>query len=103
MLVKATINAINNISTMQEVAANNIANINSNGFKAGSAVQGGDRANISPDARAAILNSAGDLLSTTDPVRDMVAMKMHETALAANVDAMTTQQDMSRVLLDLKK
>ncbi|PIW46990.1 MAG: hypothetical protein COW18_09975 [Zetaproteobacteria bacterium CG12_big_fil_rev_8_21_14_0_65_54_13] len=103
MQVKANINVINNIIKMQEVAANNIANINSNGFKASSAVQVGDRVNISPDARAAISNSAGEALSTTDPVRDMVAMKMNETALAANVDAMTTQQDMSRALLDLKK
>jgi len=103
MQVKANINAINNISQMQEVAANNIANVNSNGFKASAYVQTGDRVSISPDARAAIANTAGEALSTTDPAQDMVRMMGNETSLAANVTAIQTQDAMNRALLDLKK
>ena len=103
MQVKANINAINNISQMQEVAANNIANVNSNGFKASTYTQTGDRLNISPEARAAIQNSAGEELSTTDPVQDMTRMMSNETTLAANVTAIQTQDDMNKALLELKK
>jgi len=101
--IKANINAINNISQMQEVAANNIANINSNGFKASSYVQSGDRVNISPEARAAMQNSAGEELSTTDPAQDMVWMIANETSLAANVTAIQTQDEMNKALLELNK
>ena len=103
MQVKANINAINNISQMQEVAANNIANINSNGFKASSYVQSGDRLNISPEARAAAQNSAGEELSTTEPEQDMVRMIANETSLAANVAAIQTQDEMNKALMELNK
>jgi len=103
MQVKANINAINNISQMQEVAANNIANVSTDGFKASSYVQNGDRVSISPEARAAIQNSAGQTLSTSDPAQDMVNMTTHETALAANIAAIQTQDEMGKALSELKK
>jgi len=103
MQVKANLNAINNISKMQEVAANNVANVNSNGFKASRAVQSGDTLQISPEARAAMQSVAGEELSTADPAQDMVKMSMHTSSLAANLTAIQTQDEMNRTLLDIKK
>jgi len=101
MQVSANINAITNISTAQEVAANNIANINTDGFKASTVVQGTDKVTISQAARAAAQNANGEELSTTDAAQDMVTMEINETSLNANVKAIQTQDEMNKALMGL--
>jgi len=103
MQVKANLIAISNASKSQEVSANNIANVNTNGFTASRAAQSGDKLNISPEARAAMQNTAGQSMSTTAPAQDMVQMTVNQRALEANVKAIQTQDDMNKALMDLKK
>ncbi|MDQ6993599.1 MAG: hypothetical protein Q9M31_08990 [Mariprofundus sp.] len=103
MQVNANISAMKNAITMQEVSANNIANVQTNGFKASRVVQSGDRIQISPEARAAIENSAGEKMSTTDLGQDMVKMSSNKITLQANVAAIRTQADMQQALMDMKK
>jgi len=103
MQVNANIAAINKASKTQEVSANNIANMNSNDFKASRAVQNGDQLNISVEARAAIQNSKGESMSTTDPAQDMVQMTLNQRSLEANIVAIQTQDDMQKALFALKK
>ncbi|RLL48980.1 hypothetical protein D8Y20_13430 [Mariprofundus sp. EBB-1] len=103
MQVNANIAAINNASKTQEVSANNIANVNSNDFKASRAVQSGDQLNISPEARAAMQNTKGESISTTDPAQDMVQMSVNQRSVEANVAAIKTQEDMQQALLAIKK
>jgi len=102
MQVNANIKAISNISKAQEVAANNIANVNTNGFKASVAIQNGDKLIISSEARAASMNAAGEEMSTSDPAQDMVAMTINQTSLEANVKTIQVQNEMNNALLSLK-
>jgi flagellar basal body rod protein FlgG len=99
MQINQNISALKNISLAQEVSANNIANVNSNGFKASKT----DQLHISPEARAASLNSAGQQMSTTEPVQDIVQMTINATSFEANVKAIQTQGDMLKAVMDIKK
>jgi len=103
MQVNANIAAINNALKTQEVTANNIANVNRNDFKASRAVQNGDQLNISPEARAAMQNTKGENMSTTDPAQDMVQMSVNQRSLEANVVAIQTQEAMQKALLAIKQ
>lgn len=103
MKINANAQAIYNAFQSQQVSANNIANVNTNGFKASTAVQSGDKVSISPEAAAMAAASASgsgasEELSTTDPVKDMVSTEINETAVSANVSVIQTQQDMNRVM-----
>jgi len=102
MQVNANITSIYNISKAQEVSANNIANVNTDGFKASRAIQNGDTVTISQDARTAAQNAAGATMSTTAPAQDIISMTINQTSLEANVKAIQTQDDMSKALLAIK-
>jgi len=95
--------AINNAATMQEVSANNIANMNSTGFQSSRALQIGDTVQISPEARAAQQNAAGEMLSTTDVGQEMVNMRVNKHSLQANVAAIRTQDEMQEALMGMIK
>ena len=103
MKVSSNLNALNNISKMHDVSANNIANVNSNGFKASRAVQTGDSVQISVEAREAAKNSLGEEMSTTDVGQDMVQMSVNQHSLEANVKAIQTQSEMEKALMEIKK
>jgi len=102
MQVNANITSIYNISKAQEVSANNIANVNTDGFKASKAIQHGDTVTISQDARTAVTNATGIAMSTTAPAQDIISMTINQTALEANIKAIQTQDDMSKALLTIK-
>lgn len=103
MQVDGNIKALQNISKMQEVATNNIANASTDGFTASTAQQSGDRLTISPDARLAAMNSAGEKMSNSDPAQDMAKMVMNKNSFAANVQAIQIQEEMNQALLKLNK
>ncbi|MDQ6965030.1 MAG: hypothetical protein Q9M13_08950, partial [Mariprofundales bacterium] len=66
MKVNATLKAISSITTTQQVAANNIANMLTNGFKASQLRQSGDTITISQASRSAIQkNEAASSATTT--------------------------------------
>ncbi|MDX8398567.1 MAG: hypothetical protein R8K49_09655 [Mariprofundaceae bacterium] len=103
MQVGKNLGAIYQISQAQNVSANNIANINTNDFKASRALQGTDRVQISPEARLAAQNPAGENLSTTDANQDLVQMTSNKLALSANIAVIQTQDEMNKALLDTTK
>jgi len=103
MNVDANLRSINNIATTQQVSANNIANAQTNDFQASRVVQTTDKVSISPEARIAAQNSAGETLSTTNVAQDIVQMSANETFLSANVKAIQTQDQMDQALFSIKK
>ncbi|MDQ6956441.1 MAG: hypothetical protein Q9M21_04520 [Mariprofundaceae bacterium] len=103
MNVDANLKSINNIAITQQVSANNVANAQSNDFQASRVVQGADKITISPEARLAAQNSAGETMSTTDIAQDVVQMTMNESFLSANVKAIQTQDQMDQALFSIKK
>lgn len=103
MNVDANLKSINNIGITQQVSANNIANAQSNGFQASRVVQTTDKVTISPEARLAAQNSAGEPMSTTNVPQDIVQMTANESFLSANVKAIQTQDQMDQALFSIKK
>jgi len=101
MKVGTNLNAINNIGTMQQVSANNVANTLTPGFKASRAVQNGDTVTISQEARHAAIDSNGRPMSTTDLGQEMVRMTANKASLNANVKAIRTQSEMDQALLSI--
>ncbi|WP_238701882.1 hypothetical protein, partial [Mariprofundus erugo] len=103
MKVDANMQAMQNIGTMQQVSANNLANVSSDGFRASIAVQQGDRISISADARAAGVNTAGNPLSNSNVGREMVNMSVYSASMGANIGVIRSQDDMEQALMALKK
>jgi flagellar basal body rod protein FlgG len=103
MNVDASIRAINNISTTQQVSANNIANSQTNDFQASRVVQTTDKITISPEARLASQNSTGENMSTTNVAKGILQMTVNESYLAANVKTINAQDQMDQALFTLKK
>jgi len=99
MQVQSNMSAIKNISLSQEVSANNMANISTDGFKASKV----DRLTISPEARSAALNGADKEISTTEPTQDFVQMTLNQTNLEASIKSIQTQDQMLQALLAMKK
>lgn len=103
MKVDGNVQALQNIGTMQQVAANNLANVSSDGFKASTVVQQGDRISISADARAAGLNAAGNPLSNSSVGKEMANMSVYGSSLTASVNVIRTRDEMEQALMALKK
>jgi len=103
MNVDANIKSINNIGINQQVSANNIANAQSNDFRASHVVQSADKITISPEARLAAQNNEGENMSTTNVAQDIVKMTVNESYLAANVKAIHAQDQMDQALFSIKK
>lgn len=126
MSIDSNISALSAFGTGVAVTANNIANVNTEGFRASTTVletgpqdQGVRVADIEKD------NSPGPLIqslqrvedpqtnrvetqwnyvegSNTDLVREMVNMNAYQNAFNANVTAINAQSEMQGTLLDLK-
>jgi len=103
MNVDASIRAINNITTTQQVSANNIANSQTNDFQASRVVQTTDKITISPEARLASQNNTGENMSTTNVAKGILQMTVNESYLAANVKTINAQDQMDQALFTLKK
>jgi len=103
MKVNATLQAMSNITTMQEVSANNIANVLTQGFKASRTTQEGDKVTISQATRDAILKNEAATASTTRVEDALIQTSMNEVALAANITAIKTQTEIYQALNALKK
>ena len=103
MQVSANINAIRNTSISQEVSSNNIANINTDGFKASRVTQSGDKVTISMEARLAAQYKSGLNISNTEPTQDIVQMTVNQSSVQGNIAAINTQNVMLQALLDVKK
>ncbi|PCH53812.1 MAG: hypothetical protein COC22_01690 [Flavobacteriaceae bacterium] len=103
MNVDANLKSISNIGISQQVSTNNIVNAQSNDFQAHRVVQSADKVSISPEARLAAQNNAGENMSTTDVAQDIVQTTINEATLSANIKAIQTQDQMDQALFSIKK
>jgi flagellar basal-body rod protein FlgC len=103
----SNLSALTALSTVQEVSANNIANVNTDGFKASSVVlesgpegQGVDVAAINQSTTpGAMLN--GVETSNTDIGREMVDMIKTGHAFSANIVFIRASEEMTGHLLNM--
>lgn len=117
------VQALQAISVSQQVAANNVANVNTNEFRSsrveyetGPDGRGVRVADIYENPAPGPLVSEGEYVETEEGVRyeeawvegsntdlatEMVQMIENEQAFAANVAALHTSMDMSGVLIDM--
>jgi len=103
MKVNANLQAISNITTTQQVAANNVANVLTNGFKASRALQTGDKITISQETRNAIQKNEAATASVTNLEQDLLQMRQNQVALSANVRAIKTQNEIYKAFDTLTK
>ncbi|EGB13252.1 protein of unknown function DUF1078 domain protein [Pseudodesulfovibrio mercurii] len=103
----ANVSALSALSTVQEVSANNIANMNTDGFRAGAVSlesgpggQGVEVASITEStAPGAFIN--GVETSNTDVGREMVDMIVTSRAFEANTTFIRASEEMTGHLLDM--
>ncbi|MGE4298983.1 MAG: flagellar basal body rod C-terminal domain-containing protein [Desulfovibrionaceae bacterium] len=110
----ASVSALQATATAQQVTAHNVANVNTDGFKAsrtefatgpdGQGVRAEVSQTTSPGP-AVVTDWSGDAqaveASNTDVAVESVAMMRHETTYAANAAAIRTQDEMSGTVIDL--
>ena len=103
----ANISALSALSTFQEVSANNVANVNTDGFKAGSVSL--ETGPMDQGVRVGGVNEsnapapiAGDVeLSNTDLGTEMVDMMTTSRAFSANTAAIRVSEEMTGHLLNI--
>ncbi|WP_316901295.1 flagellar basal body rod C-terminal domain-containing protein [Pseudodesulfovibrio indicus] len=101
------VSALSALSTVQEVSANNIANMNTDGFKASSVVlesgpgdQGVEVAAIRESTTPGSVIDGAET-SNTDIGREMVGMITTGRAFEANVAAIRVSEEMTGHLLNM--
>ena len=105
-----SISALNALTTKQQVAANNVANVNSKQFKKSTALLE-ENASGGVTARTQAVNTPGVMinhpdgsqeeLSNVDLEQEMVDMIANKHAYQANLKALKTDQDMEQSTIDL--
>jgi flagellar hook protein FlgE len=100
MAISNNISSIQSHQSMMNVNANNIANVNSNGFVPSSTRMSNDGTSVSANSRVADNN--GSLKSQTDLTKEIPDQMVVQNVTAANVTAIKTQDEMLGSLLDMK-
>ncbi len=103
MKVNANLKAMSNITISQQVAADNVANVLTSGFKARRTVQNGDSVTISQATRDAIQRNEAATAAGTNLEQDLIQMRQNQAALSANITAIKTQSDIYKAVEGLKK
>lgn len=99
-------NISNNISSIQahaamlNISANNVANVNTDGFVPSDTKMQDSKSSVTPNIRKADNN--GSLKSQTDLAREIPNQIIAERAVASNVTAIKTYDSMLGSLLDIK-
>ena len=100
MNVSANISSISAHQTLMNTTANNIANVNSDGFIP-SDTRISENAN-SVSANTRVSDDNGSLKSQTDLAKEIPDQIIAQDATAVNVAAIRTQDEMLGTLLDIK-
>ena len=95
-ITSSALSALNAFSTGLNVTANNIANMNTTGFKPSSAVinegdYGGVKVTLSQSQNAEV-----------DPVKEMTDMLIEKNAIQLNVKSLETEDQVYKSLIDMK-
>ncbi len=100
MNTSTNISSIQSHQTMMNINANNIANVNSDGFVPSSTKMSSNGNSVSANSRMADDN--GSLKSQTDLTKEIPDQIVVQKATAVNISAIKTQNEMFGSLLDIK-
>lgn len=100
MNISANISSISAHQTMMNTNANNIANVNSDGFIPSDTRVSTTSNSVSANTRLADDN--GSLKSQTDLAKEIPDQIVAQDATAVNITAIKTQDEMFGTLLDIK-
>ncbi len=100
MNISSNISSINAHQTMMNTNANNIANVNTEGYVPKNTVMTNTTNSVTPNTRVADDN--GSPKSQTDLAKELPDQISIENITAANISAIKTQDEMFGSLLDIK-
>lgn len=100
MNISNNISSIQSHQTMMNVNANNVANVNTDRFVPSSTRMSGSEGSVTANTRQADDN--GSLKSQTDLNKEIPDQIIVQNAVAVNVSAIKTQDEMLGSLLDMK-
>ena len=100
MNISSNISSISSHQTMMNTSANNVANVNTDGFKP-SSIQISS-AGESTTANTRLSDDTGSARSQTDVSRELTDQIVAQDATAVNITAIKTQDEMLGSLLDIK-
>ena len=100
MNISSNISSIGSHQTAMNTSANNVANVNTNGFVPKDTVMSNSGNSVSANTRVSSDN--GSNRSQTDLAKELTEQIVVEDATAVNVTAIKTQDEMLGSLLDIK-
>ena len=100
MNVSTNISSISAHQTMMNTTANNVANLNSDGFVPSDTRISENKNSVSANTR--VSDDNGSLKSQTDLAKEIPDQIIAQDAAAVNVAAIRTQDEMLGTLLDIK-
>ncbi|MCX6051433.1 MAG: hypothetical protein NTZ60_02875 [Campylobacterales bacterium] len=100
MNISSNISSIQSHQSMMNASANNVANVNTDGFVPSSTRMLSSENSVSANSRMADDN--GSLKSQTDLAKEIPDQIVAQDASALNVKALKTQDEMLGSLLDIK-
>lgn len=100
MSISSNISSIQSHQSMMNTTANNVANVNSDGFVPSSTRMSSGDGSVLANSRKADNN--GSAKSQTDLTKEIPDQIIAQNATAVNVTAIKTQDDMFGSLLDIK-
>ena len=100
MNISSNVSSIQAHQTMMNTNANNVANVNTDGFVPTDTRMSGDKSSVTANIRKA--DDTGSLKSQTDLAKEIPDQMIVGNVTAANVTAIRTQDEMLGTLLDTK-
>ncbi len=100
MNISNNVSSIQAHQTMLNVNANNVANVNTDGFRPSDTRMSDDANSVSANVRLADDN--GSQKSQTDLTKELSDQIIAQDAVAVNVEAIRTKDEMLGTLLDMK-
>ena len=100
MNVSNNISSIQAHQTMLNVNANNVANVSTDGFRPSDTRMSDDTNSVSANVRLA--SDTGSTTSQTDLSKELPNQIIAEDAVAVNIAAIRTRDEMLGTLLDMK-
>jgi flagellar hook protein FlgE len=101
MNISNNISSISSHQTMMNASANNVANVNTDGFVPKSTVINSSDENT-PKANVRTSDSNGSTRSQTDISKEIPDQMLAQDAVAVNVSAIKTKDEMLGSLLDIR-
>ncbi|MFA6195208.1 MAG: flagellar basal body rod C-terminal domain-containing protein [Sulfurimonas sp.] len=100
MNISSNISSIQSHQSMMNTSANNVANVNADGFVPSNTRMSSNGNSVSANSRMADNN--GSIKSQTDLAKEIPDQIVAQDATALNVKALKTQDEMLGSLLDIK-